>query len=152
MPPKVLTPSGIDAVIWFESERPECLRRALGRRVDGNTGIDYHIEDRPPSIEQSPLCEVIEPIDNESESTACLLDRWVAFDQYAHGLEKWLTQFGDEETSSNLLTRIDANGTADDTFNHVDSVLKDIIRRKMRKQGMLRATLHANIIREDELE
>ena len=82
VPPKTLIPSGMDAVIWFEAERPECLRRALGRRVDGGSGIEYHIEDRPPSIEQSPLCEVIEPVDEQSESTACLLDRWVAFDQY----------------------------------------------------------------------
>lgn len=51
VPPKTLIPSGMDAVIWFEAERPECLRRALGRRVDGGSGIEYHIEDRPPSIE-----------------------------------------------------------------------------------------------------
>ena len=51
-----------------------------------------------------------------------------------------------------MLTRIDANGTSEDVFNHVDGVLKDIIRRKMRKQGMLRATLHSNLIREEELE
>lgn len=33
-PPKTLIPSGIDAVVWFECARNECLRRALGRRVD----------------------------------------------------------------------------------------------------------------------
>jgi hypothetical protein len=34
IPPKTLIPSGIDAVIWFECSRDECLRRALGRRND----------------------------------------------------------------------------------------------------------------------
>ena len=33
-PPKTLIPSGIDAVIWFDCSRDECLRRALGRRID----------------------------------------------------------------------------------------------------------------------
>jgi len=70
----------------------------------------YHIQDNPPSIEKSPLCEVIEPIDDESESMACLIDRWVAFDQTRNGLEKWLTRFGDEYTGTNLLTKIEASG------------------------------------------
>ena len=34
-PPKTLIPSGIDAVIWFDCSRDECLRRALGRRIMG---------------------------------------------------------------------------------------------------------------------
>jgi len=33
-PPKTLISSGIDAVIWFDCSREECLRRALGRRID----------------------------------------------------------------------------------------------------------------------
>lgn len=79
-PPKTLISSGLDAVVWFDCKREECLRRALGRRIDVSTGNRYHIEDEPPSIEQSPLCEEIQPVDEQSESTACLLDRWVAFD------------------------------------------------------------------------
>jgi hypothetical protein len=42
-PPKNLIPSGIDAVIWFDANREECLRRALGRRIDNQTSIIYHI-------------------------------------------------------------------------------------------------------------
>ena len=33
-PPKTLIPSGIDGIIWFDCSREECLRRALGRRMD----------------------------------------------------------------------------------------------------------------------
>ena len=94
-PPKTLTPSGLDAVIWFDCSKEECLRRALGRRIDGVNNVIYHIQDNPPSIEKSPLCEVIEPIDDESESTACLIDRWVNFDKTRDNLSNWLQMFGD---------------------------------------------------------
>ena len=53
----------------------------MGRRIDTQSQVVYHIQDNCPSTERSPLCEIIEPIDEESESTASLVDRWVAFDQ-----------------------------------------------------------------------
>jgi hypothetical protein len=59
-PPKTLISSGIDAVIWFECSRDECLRRALGRRYDAQSDIMYHIDDNPPTTEMSPLCEVLD--------------------------------------------------------------------------------------------
>jgi adenylate kinase family enzyme len=130
-PPKRLISSGIDAVIWFDCSREECLRRALGRRIDEKNNIIYHIQDNPPSIEQSPLCEIIVPIDDESESMACLLDRWVAFDQTKNGLEKWLTQFGDEETSRNLMARIEASGDINSVYSQIDNILNAIVEHKM---------------------
>jgi DNA polymerase IIIc chi subunit len=99
-PPKKLINSGLDAVIWFDCSKEECLRRALGRRIyikkkdglglDDSGNVIYHIQDNAPSTEKSPLCEVIKPIDDESESTACLVDRWMAFDQTRLNLENWL--------------------------------------------------------------
>ena len=142
-PPKTLIPSGIDAVIWFRCSRDECLRRALGRRIDSQSNIIYHIQDNPPSIEKSPLCEIIEPIDDESESMACLVDRWVAFDQTSSGLEKWLAQFGDEATNTNLLARIEASGDINSVYEQIDGVLKQIVEHKVRKQTLLRSTIQS---------
>lgn len=142
-PPKTLTPSGVDAVIWFDCSRDECLRRALGRRIDSQSNIIYHIQDNPPSIEKSPLCEIIEPIDDESESMACLVDRWVAFDQTRSGLEKWLTQFGDEVTNTNLLARIEASGDINSVYEQIDAILKQIVEHKVRQQTLLRSTIQS---------
>lgn len=151
-PPKTLIPSGIDAVIWFDCSRDECLRRALGRRIDSQSNVIYHIQDNPPSIEKSPLCEVIEPIDDESESMACLVDRWVAFDQTRDGLKKWLTQFGDEATGSNLMTKIEATGDINSVYDQIDSILKNIVDNKMKKQTFLRSRIQATIIEREEIE
>lgn len=150
-PPKTLVPSGLDAVIWFNCERKECLRRALGRRIDPGTGTRYHIEDEPPAVDQSPLCEIIEAIDEQAESTACLLDRWLAFDQTKSGLTKWLTQFGDEATSSNLMVEIDANQGPDDIFKQIDAVINQVCDRKNKHQKFLRSSLQATLIREEEI-
>lgn len=48
---------------------------------------------------------------------ACLVDRWVAFDQTRSGLEKWLTQFGDEATNTNLLATIEASGDINSVYD-----------------------------------
>jgi hypothetical protein len=43
--PQTLIKSGLDAVIWFDLSREECMRRALGRRFDKVNEKMYHIED-----------------------------------------------------------------------------------------------------------
>jgi len=52
-----LIKSGLDAVIWFDCSRDECMRRALGRRYDPVNEKVYHIEDQPPLTTNAPLCE-----------------------------------------------------------------------------------------------
>jgi hypothetical protein len=44
-PPVQLIKSGLDAVIWFDTARQECLRRAVGRRFDNLNEKMYHIQD-----------------------------------------------------------------------------------------------------------
>jgi len=149
-PAKTLIPSGMDAIVWFDCSRDECLRRALGRRIDSQNNIIYHIQDNPPSIEKSPLCEMIEPIDDESESMAALVDRWVAFDQTQDGLLKWVTQFGDEDNKANLLTKIEAQGDINAVFEQIDEVVKRIIEQKARKAALKRSSVQAQIIKDEE--
>jgi hypothetical protein len=70
------------------------MRRALGRRYDPVNEKVYHIEDQPPLTTNAPLCERLVDMDEEDCCEATLIDKWIAFDQGAPGLEKWLSQFG----------------------------------------------------------
>ena len=83
---------------------------------------------------------------------ACLVDRWVAFDQASSGLAKWLTQFGDEASSTNLLTRIDAGGDINSVYEQIEKRLRQIVERKMQTQALDRSTIQSAIIREEEIE
>ena len=55
----------------------------------------YHIEDIPPTSNEAPLCERLIAMDEENNSEATLIDRWMSFDQGSGALENWLSQFGD---------------------------------------------------------
>lgn len=90
-PPKTLIKSGLDAVIWFDLSREECMRRALGRRFDPETQKVYHIEDVPPPTNQAPLCERLVAMDEDHNSESSLVDRWMSFDQGSKALELWLS-------------------------------------------------------------
>lgn len=113
-----LIKSGLDAVIWLETSREECMRRALGRRYDSVNEKMYHIQDQPPLTTNAPLCERLTPMDVDEESEATLIDRWLAFDQHGNALEKWLKQFGKtskkgEEFDYLLLNKVNGDGDAD---------------------------------------
>lgn len=84
-PPKMLIRSGLDAVIWFDCPLKECQRRADGRRIDveevGKSQTTfYHVNDCVPATDMAPLCERLEPIEEDSNHTSALVDRVVAYD------------------------------------------------------------------------
>jgi len=78
--PRVLIKSGLDAVIWIDTDRFECMRRAYGRRFDNINEKMFHVEDILPPTTMAPLCERMKPIENPTEAEAILIDRCLAFD------------------------------------------------------------------------
>jgi hypothetical protein len=90
-PPKVLIKSGLDAVLWLDTERFECMRRGYGRRYDGMNEKMFHVNDIQPPTTMAPMCERMKPIENPNEAEAILIDRCLAFDQGAKGMKNWLT-------------------------------------------------------------
>lgn len=110
--------SGLDCVVWFNCSIEECLRRADGRRVDsaetGPKRTDYHVDDRPPTFDKSPLCERLIHVEDDQNSTAGLIDRFVSFDQASKSLKAWFYKFGIKFQSGeekHLICEIGAEGS-----------------------------------------
>ena len=97
----MLIKSAVDAVIWFDCKKKEVQRRADGRRIDvdeiGKSNVTfYHVDDALPPTDESPLCERLEPIDEDGNHSSSIVDRIVSFDQQERSLQRWLTSFGVE--------------------------------------------------------
>ena len=65
----------------------------------------------------APLCERLEPIDEDANHTSALVDRVVSFDFQERSLRKWLTAFGVEERQYSLLQEINADQKKDKVFD-----------------------------------
>lgn len=110
----MLIKSGLDAVVWFNCPLKECQRRADGRRLDveeigKSNQTFYHVNDVLPPSNEAPLCERLEPIDEDSNHTSSLVDKVVSFDQTETSMRKWLNCFGVQDRQYSLLQEIDAN-------------------------------------------
>ena len=102
-PAKTLRKSGLDAVLWFDTDREECMRRAYGRRFDVSNDKMFHVNDVLPPTTMAPLVERLRPIEQPNEFEGSLIDRCLAFDQDTKGMKRWLTEFGVEEEKRNLV-------------------------------------------------
>jgi hypothetical protein len=79
-PAILLLKSGLDSLVWFDVDRDECIRRALGRRYDQVNDNIYHIQDSAPLTTNAPLIERLKNMDEENNTEGTLIDRWIAFD------------------------------------------------------------------------
>ena len=126
--PRRLIRGGLDAAVILDITKEESLRRALGRRVDPNTGIVYHLEDNPPPTDEAPLIERLVSINNAENSEASLIDRLTRYDKNSQEMENWLKIFGFEEIQVNCLQKFEGIGKREDIHaevgNHIEKLLE----------------------------
>jgi len=126
-----LISGGIDCAIILDITKEEALRRALGRRIDPETGIMYHLEDNPPPVDQSPLCERLVPINDPENSEATLIDRLTNYDKNSQEMENWLKMFGIEEIGMCTLQKFEGKGPIEQIHAVVDEHLDRLLEYKI---------------------
>lgn len=72
--------NGLDLVIHVKTDKIECLRRALGRRIDQTTKVNYHLDDAIPPSDNAPLVERLMNLREIKENELVLIDKLVSFD------------------------------------------------------------------------
>lgn len=77
-------------------------------------------------------------MDEEDNSEATLIDRWISFDHNSKGLENWLLRFGDSQRDESILYRINAEITNDEVHTQIDELMSRIIEIKQSKEQAIR--------------
>lgn len=155
--PKKLLRSGLDGVIWIDCSRDECIRRALGRRFDNVNEKIYHIEDQPPLTTNAPLCERLLPMEEEENSEATLIDRWISFDQSSKSLENWLSQFGSsskkgEANDLQILKKINGDLSQDEQHQEILKAIERIQHKKGKREEKVKKRILAKIMHREQEE
>jgi len=128
---------GIDAAIILDVPKEECIRRAVGRRVDPETGVVYHLEDNLPPTNESPLIERLISINNPENSEASLIDKLTKYDKNKDNIEKWLSMFGIEELKTSCLQKFNGFGIREDVHAQVEAHLDMIVDHKMKEYNQI---------------
>ena len=130
--PKEYNKSGIDYAVLLNCDKYECLRRCFGRRIDKKTGMVYQVEDDPPSFNESPLVQNLEPEDNFSEHRGCIVDRIVAFEDNKKEVKNWFSQFRTDENS--CLVEVDSNRPIIEVSSEIESIVSSLIKANQEKK------------------
>lgn len=143
---KTLLPSGLDAVIWFDTPVQECLRRSDGRRFDAlDANQRFHVFDMKPPTNQAPLCERLVGLSEDNNCVSGLPDRFVAFDQNTSSMQRWLKQFGDESRNRILLRLLSAEQSIEEVHSQICGTVDLILDHRQERYDNLREELAAKI-------
>ena len=86
--------SGLDAVILLTlSDESLALKRALGRRIDPETGAVYHMELNPPPTDNPGLLERLGDISGDSNDAEQVQERLTTSANQLPLLEAWISKF-----------------------------------------------------------
>lgn len=120
----------MDAAFSLQITKSECLRRALGRRVDPRTNEIYHLDDNPPPFDQSPLMEHLVTVNDPLNSEIAITEKNAYYDTHIEDLESWLVNFGQDTSNINCLQKIPANSSLVDLCLAVDEQLTKVLEFK----------------------
>jgi len=90
-----------------------------------------------PPVDQAPLCERLESIDEDHDHSSTITDRICSFDKEERALRRWLTLFGDEERQRPLLHTIDATLEENKVFGSVRDIIERIRHDKEQRRGFI---------------
>ena len=142
-------------MLFLDTSKEECIRRALGRKVDPEGGVVYHIDDNKPPTDQAPLCERLTDVEELERNASALVDRHLAFDVAGRGMAKWFRQFGVAEEDTRLLRLVDGSREEVAVFGECAEQLRSVLEFKRRrlqqvKEGFREEILEARRKAEEE--
>jgi len=121
-PPEPPHVAGIDAVLRLDVADEAARRRALGRRLDPQTGVVYHLEFEPPP-DAHDVNERLVPLLGASNQEAQLQPALTAYADGEAELAEWLTSLA-------ILAPLEAEGTLDEVQSGAIEAVEALLVRK----------------------
>ncbi|KAG2448325.1 hypothetical protein HYH02_006909 [Chlamydomonas schloesseri] len=125
--PQVARPlvSGLDAVVVCGLADPElALKRALGRRLDPQTGRVYHLEFDPPPSNDPGLSARLQEVADASNDAQQIQHRLMSQAELAGPLDDWLRRF------SRLRRPVDGSGPLGEVLASASDIAEGLLRAK----------------------
>ncbi|KAG1668074.1 hypothetical protein FOA52_010484 [Chlamydomonas sp. UWO 241] len=125
--PQIFRPliSGLDAVLVLGlTDEAAALRRALGRRLDPQTGKEYHLEFSPPPVDDPGLVARLVEVADASNDAVQVQRRLAAYTSEAAPLDEWLKRF------AKLRRPIDGFGPKPEVMASAADVAAGLLRAK----------------------
>ncbi|KAG2442556.1 hypothetical protein HXX76_002642 [Chlamydomonas incerta] len=125
--PQVARPlvSGLDAVVVCGLADPElALKRALGRRLDPQTGRVYHLEFDPPPSNDPGLSARLQEVADASNDAQQIQHRLMSQAELAGPLDDWLRRF------SRLRRPVDGSGPLGEVLASAGDIAEGLLRAK----------------------
>jgi hypothetical protein len=86
--------SGLDHVVVLGlGEEETVVKRAVGRRVDPESGVIYHLEFDPPPADQPGHTDRLTPVEDAAYDAVQVQERLATHVAEAPGLDQWLGRF-----------------------------------------------------------
>ncbi|EFJ52136.1 hypothetical protein VOLCADRAFT_103155 [Volvox carteri f. nagariensis] len=117
--------SGLDAVIVCDLADPElALKRALGRRLDPDTGRVFHLEFDPPPANDPGLSARLKEVADVSNDAQQIQHRLASQSELAATLDDWLRRF------SRLRRPVDGTGPLAEVLASASDIAEGLLRAK----------------------
>lgn len=114
LPKQKLISSSIDFIFYLKVSAMECIRRAVGRRLNPVDSQVYHLDDNLPAIAANTYtCEKLTKIDNVYNNEATLATRHISFENNISLLKEFYEHFGFEKEKLKLFHEIEAEKDKD---------------------------------------
>jgi adenylate kinase family enzyme len=119
LPPAKLLRGGLDYVFYLDVPFRECIRRAIGRRIDPNTNVVYHLHDNTPDT-SSNICENLISLDDPRNTQSTLVTRNLSFKNTIDFIVDFYKPFGFERKNIKQFHQIDG-------FRDKDIITQELI-------------------------
>jgi hypothetical protein len=126
LPPNKLVQGGLDYIFYLNVPYQECIRRAIGRRLNSSTGIVYHLDDNPPTTD-SNICEQVIPLEDIKNRESLLSIRSLSFMNTINYLVEFYEPFGFDKQKIKMFNEIDGFKNKEDITNDLIEHINKIV-------------------------